>query len=207
VELCWDTSTTTDLDLYLHRPNSTAPWFDPAAYDVIHGMNDDTCNTANCGAKPRTDLGVVLARADWGNADSPLAWCTAGPSAADFLALGRCPNPRAGVDNNQDLATGTSEVIQLDNPDEGGTYRVMAQNFDNNPAAPEVFVYCAGRLAGSFGPPPRPPRFVAQSRGVFGVMWRAVDITATLDGAGTAVGCAAVEVPKDQAVTIDDPRY
>ncbi len=31
VELCWDTSTTVDLDLYVHDPSNMAPWFSSAA--------------------------------------------------------------------------------------------------------------------------------------------------------------------------------
>jgi hypothetical protein len=202
VELCWDTSTTTDLDLYLHRPFNTSDWFTFSSGGLAYAMTGDTCNPANCPA----DLRFGYPRVDWGYPDSPMEWCDAGPSAADFRRLGRCPNPRAGIDNNQNLITGTSEVIQIDVP-EAAPYRVMAQNFSNTPASPQAFVYCAGRPAGSFAPPSRPPNFVANPEGVYGTMWRVADITPTLDAGGAMTGCSAEPIPEAEGVTIDDPRY
>src|SRR5207244_12272892 len=130
VELCWDTSQNTDLDMYLHNPFDQAPWFTPGVWNLADGINGATCNVANCTA----NLRLGLPRANFGFADSPSSYCQAGPAAAQFQALGRCPNPRDGEDNNQSLATGTAERIQLDTPLDGQTFRVMVQNFSNSPA-------------------------------------------------------------------------
>jgi hypothetical protein len=200
VELCWNTSTSTDLDLYLHTPFNQAPWFDPSATSVNVAINDDTCNTSNATAALR-----LPSRLNWGYADSPPAACNT-PSFQGFLALGRCPNPRAADDNNQSIANGTTERMQLDNPRQGQRFRVMAQNFTNSPAQPHVFVYCSGEKAFAADAPLEPRNFVAGSPGVFGVMWRAVDITTSLDATGR-VRCAVEPVTGRTALTIDDPSF
>jgi hypothetical protein len=200
VELCWDTSTTTDLDLYLHNPADQAPWFTPGALDISEGLNNTTCNTSNGVAELRNDH----ARVNWGYADSPLGACNT-PSFDGFLPSGRCPNPRAADDNNQEIATGTTERMQLDNPRNGETFRVMVQNFSNAPARPHVFVYCGGEKAASFDAPPAPSNFVSPDPGTFGVMWRAADITAFVDAVGK-VSCKAA-VLASGGVTNDDISF
>lgn len=206
-ELCWDTSTLTDLDLYLHTPFDTLPWLSPSASGVVDGINGTTCNLANCTA----DLRFKKPRTNWGYADSPLSACDAGPAAPQFRAKGICPNPRAGLDNNQDLAEGTAERIQLDNPKHGQRFRVMVQNFDNGAATPHVFAYCAGQRAGAVEAPNDPPLFRAANPGRFGVMWRAFEVVPQVDGAGNTLGCSvtALQAPNSSRldVTIDDPRF
>jgi len=199
VELCWDTSTTTDLDLYLHNPFDRRPWFAPGATQVIGGLDDATCNTSNATALLRGET-----RVDWGFGDSPLGACNT-PAFDAFLGLGRCPNPRAADDNNQFIATGTTERMQLDDPLSGQQFRIMVQNFSNLPARPHVFVYCGGQRAGAFDPPPRPSNFLAPNPGGFGVMWRAADITTLVDAAGK-VSCNTAPVP-NPALTVDDTRF
>lgn len=199
VELCWDTSTTTDLDLYLHQPFDSAPWFTPGQELLATALTNATCNTSNCSAVLRDQP-----RVDWGFADSPLSAC-ATPSFEDFVSSGRCNNPRAAEDNNQTIASGTTERMQLDNPEDGQVFRVMAQNFSNTPAKPRVFVYCGGEGRGAFEAPAEPPDFVSPLPGVYGVMWRAADITTQVDAFGN-VSCQAAPVGAG-AVTVDDPRY
>jgi hypothetical protein len=198
VELCWDTSTTTDLDLYLHTPFGRAPWFSGTS-GVVDGLDDSTCNTSNCTAVLRDEP-----RVDWGYPDSPLSACGT-PSFEEFLDLGRCTNPRAAEDNNQQIATGTTERMQLDNPRDGETFRVMAQNFSNQVAQPHVFVYCGGQRAGAFDAPAVPANFVSIPPGAFGVMWRAADVVTHVDAAGK-VSCDATPVSKD-ALTVDNPKF
>ncbi|HYQ04700.1 MAG TPA: hypothetical protein VER96_38765 [Polyangiaceae bacterium] len=201
VELCWDTSTTTDLDLYLHTPFDREPWFVPDSTRVEFALNGTTCNTSNAAAELRG-----LPRVDWGYADSPLNTCNTPPFRA-FLAGGHCPNPRAADDNNQAIASGTTERMQLDNPADGQTFRVMVQNFDNQPAQPHVFVYCGGQRAAAFNAPPSPRNFVGPDTGGegYGVMWRAADVTTKVDGSGK-VFCSATSVA-GSAITINDPRF
>jgi len=199
VELCWDTSTSTDLDLYLHTPYDEAPWFTGGSTDVITGLDDTTCNTSNATAVLRG-----LPRVDWGYADSTLGACNT-PAFEDFLNVGLCPNPRAAADNNQSIANGTAERMQLDNPTDGQVFRVMVQNFSNGPARPHVFVYCGGERAGAFEAPASPQDFMQPTPpSGFGVMWRAADVT-THVSAGQ-VSCTAAPV-QDNTVSIDDPSF
>jgi len=200
VELCWDTSTTTDLDLYLHTPFNQNPWLTRGSPSIDVGLNNDTCNTSNAVA----ELRYGQARVDWGYADSALAACKT-PSFDGFLPTGRCPNPRAADDNNQSIANGTTERMQLDNPLDGQTFRVMVQNFNNLPARPHVFVYCGGQKAASFDAPSSPANFVSQAPGAFGVMWRAADITTSVDSAGK-VSCRALPVTSS-SLTNDDISF
>jgi hypothetical protein len=199
VELCWDTSTTTDLDLYLHDPWDREPWLDPFSDGILSGLNDTTCNTANAAAALRDQP-----RVNWGYPDSPISFCNT-PSFHDFIASGRCPNPRAADDNNQEIATGTTERMQLDNPLSGQTFRVMVQNFSNTPSRPRVIVYCGGQKAAAFEAPASPPNFATPEPRRFGVMWRAADVTTTVDAAGR-VSCSALPVASN-AVTIDDVSF
>jgi hypothetical protein len=200
VELCWDTSTTTDLDLYLHNPSDQAAWFAPGADGIDEGLNNTTCNTSNGVAELRNGH----ARVDWGYADSPLSACNT-PSFDGFVPSGRCPNPRAADDNNQEIATGTTERMQLDNPRSGETFRVMVQNFSNAPARPHIFVYCGGEKAASFDAPPTPSNFVSPNPGTFGVMWRAADVTTFIDETGKT-WCKAVRLASG-GVTNDDTSF
>ena len=199
VELCWDTSTTTDLDLYLHTPYDREPWFTRGVTPLIDAINGTTSNTSNSAAMLRHQP-----RVDWGYGDSPLGACNT-PAFEGFLGVGRCPNPRAADDNNQIIATGTTERIQFDNPGDGQTFRVMAQNFNNLPARPHVFVYCGGQRAGAFDPPSPPANFAARNMGLYGVMWRAADITTHVDPTGK-VSCSAAPVA-ERALTIEDSRF
>jgi len=205
VELCWDTSTSTDLDLYLHSPFNTTPWFDPAGTVPIMGIWPNTCTPPNCAADFRG-----YERPDWGYAPAPLEACSSLPFAG-FLGLGICPNPRASDDNNQEIASGTAERIQLDNPREGETFRVMVQNFDDSPAKPNLFVYCGRERVAALQPPPAPPNFVCP-RGLpdcaahFGVMWRAADITTHVSPSGE-ISCSPAPVPQNRVITFNDPTY
>jgi hypothetical protein len=199
VELCWDTSTSTDLDLYLHKPSDQQPWFTPGATSIASGLDNTTCNTSNCSADLRGKP-----RIDWGYADSPLAACRT-PSFQGFVNGGRCINPRAADDNNQQIASGTTERMQLDNPKSGQSFRVMAQNFSNTRATPHVFVYCGGERAGAFDAPASPSGFLTGNPGTWGVMWRAADVVTMVDAAGN-VACSANPVGAG-AVTINDSRF
>jgi hypothetical protein len=200
VELCWDTSTSTDLDLFIHNPFDREPWLTPGTPGVVEGLNNTTCNTSNAAAELRFGQG----RVNWGYADSPLSVCKT-PAFDGFLPSGRCPNPRAADDNNQDIAIGTTERMQLDNPLDGQTFRVMVQNFSNEAARPHVFVYCGGQKAAAFDAPAAPSNFVSPNPGVFGVMWRAGDITTSVDPAGK-VSCSALPVTSN-AVSNDDLSF
>jgi hypothetical protein len=208
IELCWDTSGSVDLDLYVHTPENTAPFMDPGLISAYAAAESgyDACNPLNCPATIRSER-----RVDFGYPDSPLEFCEAGPSAAEFLALGYCPNPRAGLDNNQSLSSGTTETVQIDNPQPGDVLRVMAHNFSNLPASPSVFVYCGGRRAGAFPPPTPAGEFRSDDPGGFGVMWRPADVR-IIDSINGLTRCSAEELVDPTTgeppyVTVDDPSY
>ncbi len=200
VELCWDTSTTTDLDLYLHTPFDREPWFTLGIPNINLSLNNTTCNTSNATAQLRDQP-----RVNWGYADSEQSACNT-PSFQGFLDIGRCPNPRAADDNNQSIATGTTERMQLDNPLNGQTFRAMVQNFSNSPARPHVFVYCGGERAAAFDGPTALPNFVTDNPGTYGVMWRAADIVTRVDATGK-VSCTAEAIADGTPVTIDEPWF
>ncbi|MEZ4409876.1 MAG: MopE-related protein [Polyangiales bacterium] len=144
VELCWDTSTTVDLDLYVHDPRNTDPWFDNAGMPIT-SVNNNSCNWSNCEANIRGTRG----RVSWGYASSPLANCESGPFGAGWRAVGSCANPRLDIDNNLVKASGVPENMNVDNPRDGERFRVMVQNFTGTAAHPVLNVYCGGRLRGT----------------------------------------------------------
>lgn len=209
VDLCWDTSTTVDVDLYVHTPLNQKPYYGPGGSleptYLASRVTEDTCNPANCGpfvfdARPLFEL-----------PDSPLEFCEAGPSAADYFDAGHCPNPRSGRDNNQSDATGTSEIVQIDNPRDGDVYRVMVQNYDNAPAVPHVFIYC-GEEQVFVGLPGAPDSFVTDQERLPGVLWRAADInTFTVSDRG-GMGCFVTPLehpnfPETPYVTVNEIAY
>jgi hypothetical protein len=207
VEACWDTSTTADLDLYVHSPRNQDNFFKSFDATNPYGLTPSTCNPANCSAELRFDA----LRTDFGYPDSPLADCETGPSPAAFAALGRCPNPRAGIDDNQMLASGVAEVAQIDAPFDGDTFRLMLHNFANRPAKKTaIFVYCSGTRVGSLLGPTTPPDFRAPDASTLvGLMWRAADVTAHSKNGQLTCSVKPLTLPgtTEPFVTVDDPSY
>ena len=109
------------------------------------------------------------------------------------------------------IANGTAEVIQLDHPQDGDTFRVMVQNFENLIASPTVRVYCGSELAAESPPPAEPRGFQTPRPGVFGVMWRPVDVTLQVTADGTTTGCEVEHLRHPNGgpsyVSYDDPAY
>jgi hypothetical protein len=209
VELCWDTSTTVDLDLYLHDPSMTGPWFDSNS-DILVSVNNDSCNWSNCEAVIRGSHG----RENWGLANSPLTACQNGPHGTDWAALGYCSNPRLDIDNNLTKSIGTPENINVDNPHDGQRFRIMAQNFTGSIAHPMVNVYCGGHLRGTLGAAPDtvPAYMGSQGYVAVGAMWRAADVTVHVDGSGTTTGCDVAPLhpagmTRGYDVTYNNPAY
>jgi len=166
VELCSDKSATTDLDLHVHRPNSTANWF-----------TDDDCYYANCTANG--------AGRQWGLANSMLSQCSGGPQGAAWAALGYCRNPRLDIDSIR--VNGRPENINVDTPTNNQTYRVAVHYFSGTPVVkPLVNVYCGGFLRGTYG---AAPDVVAPF--VSNDVWRIVDATVAVT-AGNVTDCTLV---------------
>lgn len=209
VELCWDTSTTVDLDLYVHDPRNDRPWFDGTGAPQ-NSANNNSCNWSNCEASIRGSRG----RVDWGYAATPLANCEGGPFGAGWRGLGHCANPRLDIDNNLVKATGVPENMNVDNPRNGERFRVMVQNFTGRAAHPVVNIYCGGRLRGTLGAAPdRLPDFTGRSgQQSIGAMWRAADVTVQVDSHGDTTGCEVSPLHPSGAssgywITHEDPSY
>ncbi|MBZ0120806.1 MAG: hypothetical protein K8H88_27680, partial [Sandaracinaceae bacterium] len=212
VEACWDRSTDVDVDLYMHRSGSTQAWYSgtPGACGNVFSVEtrSDVCGWHNCEAVVRGGGG----RVDWGYASSPLAGCENGPHGAEWRAFGSCTNPRLDIDNNLSKSIGTPENINLDNPRDGETFRVMLQNFTGTATRPLVNVYCDGRLVGTYGAPPDLVGGYTGGSGysTCGAMWRVVDVTTHVAGGVTTCDLAALHPPGSTGgywVTYDDPRF
>jgi hypothetical protein len=217
VEMCYPESDRYDLDLFVHRPGSDAPWYRDFARNA-HWPTNDVCGWHNCEAHLR-GVGTgfpaeEVPRADWGYAPSPLSECEHTPYGHEWRALGYCANPRLDLDNNLAEGRGVPENINIDTPRDGDTFRVMVQNFSGWRSRPLVNVYCGGRRVATFGAPPdEVPRFEGlPGRDAIGTMWRVADITAHVDAAGDTTGCA-VELlhppgdPHSYYVTRNDPSF
>ena len=170
VELCSDRSADTDIDLHMHRPGTTTNFF-----------TGDDCYFSNCAS-----FGSI----SWGYANSPLAECSGGPQGASWQALGYCRNPRLDIDSIYN--NGTPENINVDNPSNGQSFRVMVHYWGGSGAAhPMVNVYCGGYLRGSYGAAPDVvPNFDTPSSST-GDIWRVVDGTVTVV-AGMTTDCSLV---------------
>jgi hypothetical protein len=165
VELCWDGTGTNSLDLHLHAPYSTAPW-----YPI---PNNDECGFANCS-------GFAFPHVDWAYAPSPLSECENGRDGEWWRALGSCSNPRLDFDNIAE--PGVSENINIDVPEDGASYRVMAAYADGSgPRSPIANVYCQGHLVASFGrAPDTVPGFDTPGE-ISGSSWRVADVRTHVD--------------------------
>ncbi len=179
VELCWDRTGATDIDLHVHRPGTTTPWFTTQLNNST--VNPDDCYYRNCKAGSTSQL------PNWGYANSPLAQCSGGPEGAQWTLLGYCRNPRLDLDNI--ITVGKPENINIDVPANNATYRTMVHYYSGTGAVhPLVNIYCNGTLLGTYGQAPDTlTNFTTSGSFGGGNMWRVVDVTTqvgTTDGDG-----------------------
>jgi len=179
VELCSDRSANTDLDLHVHKPGTTTPWFSTTPTGFTN--NPDDCFYSTCTAG---DGGA----ANWGLATSPLANCSGGPEGPTWTALGYCRNPRLDVDSV--YQNGRPENTNIDNPLNGALYRVMVAYFGGSGAVrPLVNIYCGGFLRASYGLGPDFATMTTSGGYGGGQMWRVVDAAPVVDGTGATTDC------------------
>ena len=209
IEMCYPESLEADLDLFLHRPDSDTNWYQPGA-TALGDPGPDICGWHNCEATLRGGGD----RVDWGYDPSPLEACESGPHGAEWRQLGECTNPRLDIDNNLVKASGVPENINLDNPRDGETFRIMVQNFTGSRAEPLVNVYCGGIRVATYGASPdEVPGYRGRpGQDSIGAMWRVADVTTFVDADGNTTGCDPVLLhpPGEDSgydVTYDDPRY
>lgn len=167
VELCWDTTGRTDIDLHLHRPGTTTEWFD----------DNDDCYYMNCRGSDAA-WGWLGGYPNWGYPDTPLVNCENGPEGQYWRQYGACKNPRLDIDN---ISTrGIPENINIDNPRDGDRFRVMVHYYggEDIETHPMVNIYCGGHLIGTFGAAPNQLQGFNRGDGYrAGLMWRVVDVT------------------------------
>ena len=146
IELCWDTtgahlSGGRDLDLHLGKNGATEDVYG-TCNDYTGWTEDTACSYLNC----RNDDWDV---SGWGYADT---------------ASGK--NPRLDIDNIHDV--GKPENINVDNPNNGDTFRVLVRLFPWSTISdsseqyggdvnthPVVNVYCGGTLKATYGVSPQ----------------------------------------------------
>ena len=208
-ELCWDRTGVTDIDLHVHRPGTTTPWFTTGMSGM--NINPDDCYYTNCKA---ASWAILPGRdvADWGYTDTPLAACEGGPDGLFWALVGACKNPRLDVDN---VATeGIPENINVDNPTDADTFRTMVHYYGGSGGVlPLVNLYCGGRLLGTYGAAPDTvPGFDTSGGFGEGDMWRVADAQVMVDATGTTTGCTLTPLHPPGTttgywVTTDDRSY
>jgi hypothetical protein len=187
-ELCWDTTGDTDIDLHIHRPGSTTPWFtkDGTNDTTSTNLNDDDCSYVVCQAG---DLVADPNSVNWGYANTSVDNCKGAPAGQTWVQAGYCHNPRLDIDNQID--PGKPENINIDNPNNGDKFRVMVHFFGGNNVEthPMVNVYCGGNLLATYGADPDTVSGFNTAAGfALGQVWRVVDVTTQVSG-GVTTGC------------------
>lgn len=206
VELCWDTTGKSDVDLHLHKPGSATPWFTTKMDNAI--INNDDCHYRNCRAPEWVQYDLSLPadcdfvyhhRAEWGYSSTDIGQCNGTSLGKCWDLVKSCHNPRLDIDNVKDK--GVPENINMDNPKNNDIYRVMVHYYSDAAGLastrvvhPLVNVYCGGRLLGTYGADPNPVNGFDYGGGddgkYNGDKWRVVDVTTQVDGSGTTTGCS-----------------
>ncbi len=151
--------------------------------------SDATCYYVNCqnGSSP-----------PWGYPDS----------ASDVCTASRCRNPRLDLDN---ISGYDPENINIDNPRDGETFRVMAHMYSGSQRTnPVVSIYCGGLLRGVFGEAPDELGLTQSGGGCGGQTWRVADVTMTVDPGTGATDCTVDVLTNssgDWDVRVNDQSY
>lgn len=164
IELCWDTNNQVDIDLHMGKNGVTTSW-DPYNYNACTPDNcrgDPFGTTGNHSQYNWSLNGWTYDRTENYNANG--VWCDGN---------NKLPNPRYDLDN---LGEGPyPENINLDNPNDGDTFRIAATyaygGADNILSHPVINIYCGGTLKAVYGLDPQVQDF--KTRRDF---WKAVEI-------------------------------
>ncbi|MBP5406979.1 hypothetical protein J6Z19_07505 [bacterium] len=141
IELCWDTTGYIDIDLHLGKNGVTSSWTDTSA-----------CYYADCKTT------------EYNNSSSEIPWSVGSWNYPQTNST--TPNPRLDIDNID--IEGVPENINIDNPKDGDTFRVLVRYYRGNyesegcsgsyvdsPTHPVVNVYCGGTLKATYGESPQ----------------------------------------------------
>jgi len=151
----------------------------------------DDCYYANC--QSGTDLG-------WGY---PI-------STPDVCPDSTCPNPRLDIDN---ISGFDPENINIDNPNDGDTFRVMVHvfsNFSGRISHPRLSIYCGGALQGVFGDAPDLVELQTGGSGCMGETWRVADVKTEVDDETGATRCrinVLTDTDGDWDIRLNDPTF
>ena len=205
VELCWDTTGDADIDLHVHRPGTTTPWFTTDGSTA----NPDDCYYLNCRGSDASSSDYP----DWGYPDTPLSNCENGPEGYSWQLYGACKNPRLDIDNISQ--PGIPENINIDNPRDGDRFRVMVHYYGGSVEThPMVNIYCGGHLVGTYGAAPDLVEGFTYGAGWNrGLMWRVVDVTThPLSNDYYDIDCELEPLrnpvdPNSYWITVDDNSY
>ena len=155
IELCWDTHSTRDIDLHLGKNGVTTGWTGTTAcyYAYCKGNPEGTSDTHST---PNWNV------SGWGYGKT-----------YNYNVQGHwveMPNPRLDLDN---IADGpVPENINLDNPNDGDTFRVGVKYFSSSGTTyPVVNVYCGGTLKATYGVEPKVSGFTSSP-----YFWKVVEI-------------------------------
>lgn len=167
VELKWDTSDETDLDLHMRQ------WFSAEEFDAPVG----TENIEVWEWFQAKDCYFNNQRPSWGFPGTPAEECAQERN---------CNNPRLDIDNQGDQAN-RPENINIDNPANGDKYRIMVHAFRLSGFESEkdgaVTVFCGGEQVAVLGSRPD----IALMEDDF--MWIVADVTLEVDDTGRTTGC------------------
>jgi hypothetical protein len=209
VELCWDTSTTVDLDLYVHDPRNMGPWFDGAGSPISEHQQQLVQLVQLRGQHPRHPRARELGLRQL----PPRGLRERAPRRrlAPTRSL-RQPPPRHRQQPRQSQRRPREHERRR--PRNAERFRMMVQNFSGRAARPLVNVYCGGRLRGTVGPMPGEPWDFTGPSGntAVGAMWRVADVVSQVDGMGVTTGCEVVPLRAPGMtggyfVTRNDPSY
>jgi hypothetical protein len=184
-ELCWDTTGSSDLDLHVHKPNTTTDFFKTSG----GADSADDCNYRNC---PAGSSGAAVP--SWGYSTSPLAECSGGPEGFLWTLEGSCRNPRLDMDNI--ITVGGSENINIDNPKNNDSFRALVHYFDGTKLTkPMVNIYCGGHIKATYGQAPDTVSgYMTSGEWAAGDMWRVADVKAIVDASGVTTDCDVTAV-------------
>jgi hypothetical protein len=167
VEMCWDTTATTDIDLHMGKIGTTSDWFSTSS-----GHED--CFYSNCSSTWSYNMG-------WSYPNSPNSACTGN----QYGSWTYCPNPRIDIDNYTNKI-GVPENLNLDKPNDGDQYRVFVHFYSGSTLThPVVNVYCDGYRLGTYGKTPQVAGFNSGGANDGGKGWKVVDVTTHVAGGVT----------------------
>jgi hypothetical protein len=136
----------------------------------------DTCYYANCAG--------TFGSINWGYPNSTGLDCPGG--------TGTCKNPRLDLDN---ISSSSPENINLDNPRNGETFRVMAHMYGGSAATrPVITIYCGGLVRAVFGEAPDPVTLTRSGGSCGGDTWRVADVTMIVDAATGLMDCTVAPI-------------